>query len=349
MSIYNRYNRQVILPAIGESGQDLLLQAKILVVGAGGLGCPVLQYLAAAGVGTLGIIDHDVIEISNLQRQILFKEAQIGESKAVKAKEAITAQNPHIEVHAYQALLSPSNAQQLIGLYDIIIDGTDNFATRYLINDVCVSLQKPFIAASILQFEGQISVYNYQEGPTYRCLFPEPPQDALTCAEAGVLGVVGGIMGSLQANEAIKMITGIGEVLSGKLFIINMLTLHNYCLTFERSSHWHKIDPNSYAALCETNSKTIEITAIDLKENIADYTIIDIRKPAEFKRFAIGGINSSVENLWLHHATMLSKKPVVICCASGNSSLTTVKALIEKHGYANIFSLKGGINAYMYL
>ena len=349
MSIYSRYNRQVILPEIGESGQDLLLQAKILVVGAGGLGCPALQYLAAAGVGTLGIIDHDVIEISNLQRQILFKEAQIGESKALKAKEAISAQNPHIEVHAYQALLSPSNAAQLIELYDIVIDGTDNFATRYLINDVCVRLQKPFIAASILQFEGQISVYNYQEGPTYRCLFTEPPQESLTCAEAGVLGVIGGIMGSLQANEAIKMITGIGEVLSGKLFIINCLTLHNYSLSFERSSHWNKIDASSYTSLCETNSKPIEIAAIDLKAKIADYTIIDIRIPAEFKRYAIGNINTSIENLLLHHTSMLPKTPVVICCASGNSSLTTVKTLIEKHGYTNIYSLKGGMNAYQHL
>lgn len=349
MSTNNRYHRQIILPEIGETGQSLLLQAKVLVIGAGGLGCPVLQYLGAAGVGTIGIIDHDVVEISNLQRQILFKQEDVGKPKAFVAQAALKAQNPDIAVIAYQEVLNPENAQATIQNFDLVIDGTDNFATRYLVNDTCVLLGKPFIAASILQFEGQIAVYNYQDGPTYRCLFPTPPQNALTCAEAGVLGVIGGIMGSLQANEAIKMITGIGEVLAGKLFVINALTLQNYTLSFERSPDWDKINPSFYANFCVGGVQNIEITAIQLQEHFDHYTIIDIRKPEELKRYTIGGLNISPENVMAQVGLIPLEKDIIICCNNGNTSLKLVQELISTYKLHNVYSLKGGINTYMHL
>ena len=341
-----RYNRQIILSEIGIEGQTLLNNAKVLVVGAGGLGCPVLQYIAAAGVGTIGVIDNDVIDISNLQRQILFKNEDLGKSKAITAQKSLQAQNPDISVISYNEALNIENANSIISQYDLVIDGTDNFATRYLVNDTCVILNKPFIAASILQFEGQISVYNYQKGPTYRCLFPEPPQDALTCSEAGVLGVLGGVMGSLQANEAIKIITKIGEVLSGKLFVINLLTLQNYTLSFERSEHWNQINEKDYELICSNEVVVNEILPLDLKKQLENFQIIDIRKPDEFKRFNIGGINIKIEDVIPELENCDTTKPLVICCNHGINSLSIVKQIVNLNFANKIYSLKGGIVAY---
>lgn len=343
-----RYNRQIILPEIGEVGQAKLNAAKVLVVGAGGLGCPVLQYLAGAGVGTIGVIDHDIIDESNLQRQILFKQTDVGKSKALTAKSNLEFLNPHISVIAYNEVLNHLNSKSIFSNYDLVIDGTDNFATRYLVNDTCVIQNIPFIAASILKFEGQISVYNYQNGPTYRCLFPEPPLDALTCAEAGVLGVLGGIMGSLQANEAIKIITGIGEVLSGKLFVINALNLNNYTLNFERSINYKDINEADYIENCKIDQKnTIEISPIELKENIKDFSIIDLRKKSEYNRLNIGGINLEPENVQQFINSISDTKKIVLCCNYGNQSLILTKSIFNNN--KNIYSLKGGLNAYFAL
>ncbi|BAV09184.1 adenylyltransferase and sulfurtransferase [Filimonas lacunae] len=230
-----RYTRQMLLPEIGVNGQLQLKQARVLVVGAGGLGCPFLQYLAAAGAGHIGIIDDDAVAISNLHRQILFNTNDVGKNKAATAAEKLLLLNPLIEVQAFATRLTADNATALISEYDVIADCSDNFETRYLVNDTCVQLNKPLISGSIFQFEGQLSVYNYQGGPTYRCLFPEPSEMA-ACGITGVVGVLPGIIGSYMANEAIKVICHTGTVLSGRLLVINILD--NTIRLFQFSRQW---------------------------------------------------------------------------------------------------------------
>lgn len=221
-----RYKKQVLMAEIGYEGQQKLKKAKILVVGAGGLGCPVLQYLAAAGIGHIAVADHDVVEESNLHRQILFNMEDLGRNKAEVAAEKLLALNPFIEVNPINRKIAGDNAAEVIGAYDFVIDGSDNFATRYLVNDTCVSLGKTLVYGSIFQFEGQVSVLNHEQGPDYRTLFPEPPpaDEVPNCAENGVIGPLPGIIGSLMAGEAMKLICGFGEVLSGKLLLFNALT-----------------------------------------------------------------------------------------------------------------------------
>src|SRR5690606_35483210 len=233
----SRYNRQIILSEIGQTGQDKLSHAKVLVIGAGGLGCPILQYLTAAGIGTLGIIDFDVVELSNLHRQVLFGTSSLGKNKAEEAKTRLEDLNPDITIIAYAEKLIHQNAIDLFSQYDMIVDGTDNFETRYLANDACIITNKPLIFGSIYKVEGQVSVFNYQNGPSYRCLFPNSPKkDAVpNCAEIGVLGVLPGIIGSFQTNEVLKLILGIGNVLSGKLLCYNALTSQTFTLKINKS------------------------------------------------------------------------------------------------------------------
>jgi len=225
------YSKQLLLPEIGKSGQEKLKNARVLVVGAGGLGCPVLLYLAAAGIGTIGIVDYDQVDQTNLQRQIIYSMDDIGRNKAVVATEKIKSTNPYIHVETINQKLEVINAFDLIGSYDIVVDCSDNIETRYLINDACVLNEKPFVYGGIYKFEGQVAVFNFKssgyEGPTYRCAFPEPHPDEslLNCAQTGVIGTVPGIIGILQANEVIKLITGIGSVCSGRILLVNMLTL----------------------------------------------------------------------------------------------------------------------------
>ncbi|RMI26214.1 MAG: molybdopterin-synthase adenylyltransferase MoeB, partial [Calditrichaeota bacterium] len=239
-----RYHRHIIIPEFGIEGQQKLKAARVLVVGTGGLGSPLLLYLAAAGVGTLGIVDFDVVEDSNLHRQVLFNQQDLGMPKVEAAKKRLMALNPHIEVVTYNTRLTSANALEIIRDYDVVADGTDNFPTRYLVNDACVLLGKPNVYASIFQFEGQVSVFNYVDkngevGPNYRCLYPEPPPPGLVpnCAEGGVLGVLPGIIGCLQANEVIKVITGIGEPLSGRLLIFDALKFEVRILKFKRDEN----------------------------------------------------------------------------------------------------------------
>ena len=225
-----RYNRHIIIPEFGMEGQKRLKASKVLVIGTGGLGSPLLLYLAAAGVGTLGIVDFDVVDDSNLQRQVLYSVSDVGRSKVEAAKERLLALNPHITIHTYNEMLTSANALEIFKGYDLVADGTDNFPTRYLVNDACYLTSIPNVYASIFRFDGQVSVFNYtdkngQTGPNYRDLYPEPPPPGLvpSCAEGGVLGVLPGIIGSLQANEVIKIITGVGDPLSGRLFAFDAL------------------------------------------------------------------------------------------------------------------------------
>ena len=224
-----RYSRHIILPEVGGKGQEKLLKAKVLVIGAGGLGSPALYYLAAAGVGTIGIVDFDVVDFSNLQRQILHNTERVGTPKVESAKKTLEALNPDVNVIAYNTKIQKNNVMDIIKDYDIVLDGSDNFPTRFLVNDACYFLGKPLVSAAILRFEGQLTTFDYrnkEESPCYRCLFPEPPPPGLvpSCQEAGLLGVVGGIMGTLQANEALKLILEIGEPLVGKLLLFDALS-----------------------------------------------------------------------------------------------------------------------------
>ncbi|MFT4833412.1 MAG: molybdopterin/thiamine biosynthesis adenylyltransferase [Marinoscillum sp.] len=234
--MHERYQRQIILPEVGNEGQLRLRKASILIIGMGGLGCPAAQYLAAAGVGHIGLMDHDQIDLSNLHRQILFSEKHVGQSKAKVACEVLQALNPNINITDIHAELSEDNAIDLFKTYDLILDGTDNFQSKYLINDACIKTGKPFIGASIYRYQGQLSVFNYEGGPSYRCLYPDYPQkDNISCEETGVLGVLPGMMGVLQATEALKMILKIGNVLSGRLKIIDMLSSKEQLINFHRN------------------------------------------------------------------------------------------------------------------
>ena len=287
----NRYDRHIRLPEIGLAGQQHLSQARVAIVGAGGLGCPVGQYLTAAGVGVLGIIDGDVVEASNLQRQILFSPEHIGQPKATVAAAVLARQNPYCQVRAHPVFLDRSNALSLLGDYDIIVDGSDNFATRYLVNDACVLLKKPLVFGSIYKFDGQVSVFNLADGPTYRCLYPEP-SELEACGEVGVLGVVPGLTGCLMANEVIKLITGIGDVLSGTLLVFNALTLsfNTFSFTTNPANKIITTLPESVAG-CATDIPEITPSALRTWLTQADKPmLVDVRQPDEYEQDNLGGV-----------------------------------------------------------
>ncbi|MES2591188.1 MAG: HesA/MoeB/ThiF family protein [Bacteroidota bacterium] len=257
-----RYNRQILLPDFGTAGQKKLKQARILMIGAGGLGCAVLPYLTAAGVGTIGIVDFDTVDNSNLHRQPLYTTDDIGKQKVGCAVQRLAKQNEFVKFEAHPHELSNQNAIELFSNYDIIIDGTDNFASRYLINDACILLDKPLVYGAIHRFEGQVTVFNYGsntevKGPSYRCLFPEPPSANAfpDCSEAGVIGVLPGLIGLMQANETIKIITGIGDVLSGRLMMVNMLNMEFNTLHFNRNNEKNILSPASAEELKEYDYK----------------------------------------------------------------------------------------------
>ena len=258
-----RYSKQLLIPEIGMKGQERLKNAKVLVIGAGGLGCPVLQYLAAAGIGKIGIVDFDIIDESNLQRQVLYTTQDVGKIKAVVASEKIALLNPLIDIKTWNCKLEPGNAIEIISGFDIVVDCTDNFETRYLINDACVLLNKPFVYGGIHKFEGQLSVFNYLTGPTYRCAFPETHSEEiqLNCSITGVIGTLPGIVGTLQANEVIKIITGVGEVFSGKIMLFNALTLNFSEIKISRNEKsWGGI-PASKEELINWNYSFVEASA----------------------------------------------------------------------------------------
>jgi molybdopterin/thiamine biosynthesis adenylyltransferase/rhodanese-related sulfurtransferase len=348
-----RYNRHIILPEIGLEGQHKLKQAKVLVIGAGGLGCPVLMYLAAVGVGTIGIVDFDKIDASNLQRQILYSIDDIGKYKAEVAKQKLSSQNPYVHLIAHISHLTSQNALELIAQYDIVVDGSDNFATRYLLNDACVMLNKPLVAASVFKFEGQLSVYNYKNGPTYRCLFPEPPTESPSCSEIGVIGVLPGILGTLQANEVIKIITKTGQILSGKLLFIDALSLQFRELQFEKNLDIKIEKLGEYELLnCEVSEDTShikEISVVDLKAEMnasEPFVIIDVREAFEYDICNLKGVLIPLNELPQHIHKIPKDKKVVVICHHGMRSAMAINYLQENYKYKNLYNLSGGIAAW---
>ena len=362
-----RYNRHIIIPEFGIEGQLKLKNAKVLVIGTGGLGSPMLLYLAAAGIGTLGIVDFDVVDESNLQRQVLFSVKDVGRPKVEAAKERIEGINPHIQVNAYNLQLSSKNALDLFKDYDLVADGTDNFPTRYLVNDASVFSGIPNVYASIYRFDGQVSVFNYTDkngntGPNYRDLYAEPPPLGLvpSCAEGGVLGVLPGIIGSLQANEVIKVITGIGEPLSGKLYAFDALSFTSRIfnlgkdktnpLTGENPTQTTLIDYEQFCGFPQENqtSKVAEITVQELKNWMTqgkDFQLIDVREPHEYDIVNLGAELIPLKKV-VDCANKFNKhKPVVIYCKMGGRSATAIKQL-QEIGFENLLNLKGGIIAF---
>ncbi|WP_324674521.1 HesA/MoeB/ThiF family protein [Hymenobacter sp. GOD-10R] len=342
---FRRYDRHIRLPEIGLEGQQKLKAARVLVVGCGGLGCPVLQYLTAAGVGTLGLLDFDTVDETNLQRQVLYATADVGRPKAEVAAEKLRAQNPFITAQPHLARLAAANARTLLADYDLVVDCSDNFATRYLLNDACVLLGKPFVFGAIFKFEGQISVFNYQGGPTYRCLFPEPPDDSPNCSEIGVLGVLPGIVGTFQANEAIKLITGVGEVLSGRLLMLDALTLAFTTFAFEAvAANRIPCELIDNQLICETDAVP-EITAADLKQQLKGekaLLLLDVREEQEYATRNIGGRLIPLGQLAAALPTLARDKPIVVHCASGRRSQQAVR-LLQAHGFEQVASLRNGL------
>ncbi|MGB0869218.1 MAG: molybdopterin-synthase adenylyltransferase MoeB [Flavobacteriales bacterium] len=350
-----RYNRHIILSEIGLEGQNKINKAKVLVIGAGGLGCPVLQYLAAAGVGTLGIVDADNVDVTNLQRQILFGTKSLGQNKAEAAKERLFDINPTINFEVYPFYLEVSNALDIIKNYDIVVDGTDNFTTRYLVNDACVSLDKPLVSASIFKFEGQLSVFNYKSGPSYRCLFPNPPEPGSmpSCSDIGVLGVLPGILGTLQANEVLKIILELGDVLSGKLLIFNALNLNNHQIQFAKNeiefakgklskTEFENMDYHYFCGL-EKPEHIEEVDGLD-QFNDENSCIVDVREFDERPKLYhlnLMHIPLSIFDEKCHHLEKQDR--IVLVCKSGVRSKKAASKLIKK-GYKHIFSLKDGVD-----
>lgn len=342
----NRYDRHIRLPEIGLAGQQRLKQARVAIVGAGGLGCPVGQYLVAAGVGTLGIIDGDVIEESNLQRQILFSPEHIGQRKAAVAARILARQNPYSQVVSHPVFLDTTNALSILEGYDIIVDGSDNFATRYLVNDACVLLKKPLVFGSIYKFDGQVSVFNYEDGPTYRCLYPEP-SDLEACSEVGVLGVLPGLTGCLMANEVIKLITGIGDLLSGTLLVFNALTLSFNTFSFAANPA-NKVITELPAATVACAVSIPEITADALRAWMTQADaplLIDVREPDEYAQNNLGGLLIPLAELVRQPQLIPTDQPVVVHCQSGGRSRQAVEWLMAQ-GYQNAVNLRGGLNAF---
>jgi len=354
----NRYNRHLILDKIGVEGQEKLKASRVLVIGAGGLGCPVLLYLTAAGVGNIGIIDFDTVDETNLQRQVLFTIEDIGINKALAAKKRLSALNNYVNFKTYPEKLTTKNALTIFSAYDIIVDGTDNFSTRYLVNDACVITNKPLVYGAIYKFEGQVTVFNYKNGPSYRCLFPTPPQQGSVpnCSEVGVLGVLPGLIGTQQANEVLKIILEIGSVLSGKMQIYNALEASFYVLKIQRveqefekilanATAFEQFDYDFFCGIEKQTTKQKEITAQELKILLTneDIQIIDVRAPWEQPKIEVlNAINIPLQDIPTQLEKINRSKKTVVFCQHGVRSLTCI-AFLEAHGFDNLINLKDGI------
>tara|TARA_B100000902_G_scaffold322144_1_gene315327 strand:+ start:64 stop:1191 length:1128 start_codon:yes stop_codon:yes gene_type:complete len=342
-----RYARHLALPNVGEEGQMRLLESSVLVVGAGGLGSPAIMYLAAAGVGKIGIIDGDVVEESNLQRQIIHSTSSIGDAKADSAAERIGLLNPGIEVVSFVRRLDENNAMSIIKDYDIVIDGTDNFASRYLIGDVCEILGKPWIFGSIHRFEGQVSTFNFENGPNYRDLFPEPPPPELSpnCSEAGVLGVLPGIVGTIQATEAIKVILQIGYVLSGKLLTIDSLTMITRVLSFGSEPRRGRGSGIGMEGMSLKSVSPVEF--IRRKNEGWSPFLLDVRSESEESITSLEGTDLRITHtsVPVRHQEIPTDRDVVVYCRTGGRSGAVVRFLSQS-GYATdrVFNLEGGVH-----
>ena len=343
-----RYTQQIKLSEIGVSGQKQLNNARVLCVGLGGLGSPLLLYLAAAGIGTLGIVDGDVVELSNLQRQILYRSTHVGQQKAIAAKEQLIALNPSLRINAYCAQLSAQHVTELINQYDIIVDGSDNFYTRYLLHDTCFELEKPYVYASATQYRGYCSLFYGKQGPCLRCLFPTPPNsDLIPSCDAGVLGVVPGILGILQATEVIKWVLKLGNPLHKRLLIIDLLRMNFKEIQLAKDTHCqlcaHQRPP---APICEkqTNLKNYAITAQELSGLLQqDNTIlIDVRTLNEHQTHNIGGKLLPLDELPYRLAELNQSHTIILYCQSGKRSMAAVKLLLEA-GFSSVKYLINGL------
>jgi sulfur-carrier protein adenylyltransferase/sulfurtransferase len=354
LSERQRYSRHLLLPEIGEAGQRRLKSARVLCVGAGGLGSPAALYLAAAGIGTIGLVDFDVVDFSNLQRQIMHGTADVGRSKLASAQARIEALNPEVRVETFEARFSTANAKTLVEAYDVILDGTDNFPARYLVNDACVLYGKPNAWGSIFRFEGQAAVFAAPGGPCYRCLHPEPPPDGLVpnCAEAGVLGVLPGIIGTIQATEALKLILGIGEPLIGRFIVYDALKMRFRDLRLRKDpdcpicgTHPTITALQEYAAYC-TPAASTDVTVTDLKARIdagSPPFILDVREPSEAAICRIpGAVLIPLGELPRRLDELDRNAEMVVHCKSGVRSARAV-ALLREKGFTRASNLAGGI------
>jgi adenylyltransferase/sulfurtransferase len=359
-----RYSRHLIIPDVGMTGQKRLKNAKVLCVGAGGLGSPALLYLAAAGVGTLGVIDFDVVDESNLQRQIIHGQSDVGRPKALSARDSIKEVNPYVTVIVHDEALTNDNVMQIFSGYDLIVDGTDNFATRYMVNDACVLLGKPYVWGSIYRFDGQASVFWSEYGPCYRCLYPEPPPPGMvpSCAEGGVLGVLCASIGSIQVTEAIKVLTGIGEPLVGRLMIYDALEMSYRTLNIKKDPDCAICGENAtitelidYDAFCGAVSADAQeaaagstITAAELKAMLDqddDIFLIDVREQNEYEIVSIPGAVLIPKDQFLNGAAlerMPQDRRIVLHCKSGVRSAECL-AVVKNAGFSDAVHLGGGV------
>lgn len=344
-----RYNRQTILKDFGHEAQQKLSDAKVLVIGAGGLGIPVLTYLNAMGVGTLGIIDNDTVSISNLHRQVIYDESDVGRQKIGAIQEKLKAQNSNTHLIGYDTFLVKENALKIIADYDVVVDASDNFPTRYLVNDTCMMLNKPFVYGALHGYEGQVSVFNYKSGPTYRCLFPNMPKadEVPNCNEHGVLGIIPGIIGNLQALETVKVITGVGVVLSGKLLLFNGLQQSYQKIKFKKVASNIEIFElaESYEFACETDIHSIE--AIGLKPLLSDNQIelVDVRTEEEYRLSNLKlAKHIPLSELEERHEEINLSKPVYLLCQSGIRSRKAITLLQELYPEKTFVNVEGGMS-----
>jgi len=350
-----RYSRHFVLPEFGPEAQQKLKIASVVVIGAGGLGCPVLLYLAAAGVGTITIIDNDVVSLSNLQRQILYTTEDLNKSKAEVAAIKIGKLNPTITVKSIQKNIDTNNALALLSAATVVVDCTDNFPARYLLNDACVLLNKPLVHGSVFRYEGQVAVFNYNQGVNYRDFYPLPP-DPLSvpnCEEGGVLGALTGIIGSIQANEALKIITGFGEPLSGSVLIFDSMTLESFRIKIADQNSRNNIKSLiNYDEFCETLPKKNTMKEVTVQELKAmrdageNFQLIDVREPHEFDICNLDGELIPQGEIPNSFERISKDKKVVIHCRSGARSGNMVQWLEKNHGFTNLYNLKGGVLAW---
>lgn len=357
-----RYSRHLVLPDFGIKNQEKLKHGSVLVVGAGGLGCPVLQYLTAAGIGTIGIVDGDVVSLSNLQRQVLYTVDDIGKPKAIQAKERLLKLNPNIKFIVHNTFITRENAIELLNGYDVIIDGTDNFPTRYLLNDACVLLNKPLVYGAILKYEGQVAVFNYAIKPNtfsanYRDLFPIPPEPGSipNCEEIGVLGVLPGIIGTMQANEAIKILTDSASILFDSLLLYNSNSGTTEKISVpNRNSRESITELIDYEYFCGQNNinqtsdmKEISVQELQaLKHKGTQFQLIDVREPYEYETGNIEAINIPMSEIPSQIDTISKDCQVIFHCKSGSRSSKMIQWVERNHGYTNLYNLKGGIKAW---
>lgn len=364
---YLRYSRHLLVPEVGLDGQRKLKAAAVLIIGTGGLGSPSALYLAAAGIGRLGLVDYDVVDRTNLQRQILHGTSTVGELKVESARARLTDLNPDIQVDIYNQVFTSANAKEIAAPYDLIVDGSDNFPTRYLTNDLCVLTGKPNVYGSVYRFEGQVSVFDARRGPCYRCLFPEPPPPGLipSCAESGVLGILPGTIGTLQATEALKLILGTGEPLIGRLLLYNALDMSFEYVRLHKNpackvcgEHPSVTELIDYEAFCGVPGREVEtgsagqewdITPAELESRLKSgtpLTLVDVREPHELEISRIDGThNIPLGQLAMRSSELSNQDEIVLICKAGVRSTRALHILLGA-GFRKLHNLQGGMNAW---